>query len=101
MSLVSLADCRALVTTPLSDNDLADVISRVESDITAALGAEYDGNAITEIHEGGCPDLFLKRRVSSVSSVTEYGSLSATSGTALIVTSDYFIWPNQGRIMRS
>lgn len=100
-SLVSTDEVRALVDTGLTDAELQAVIDRVESEITDEIGAPYgDGVTITETLKGGGRNLYLKRPVSSVSSVTEYASLSDTTGNALTENEQFFVWGNQGRLER-
>lgn len=103
MSLTAVAEVRALVATTLTDAQLQIVIDRVEADITERIGAPYtDANTtISETVAGGYADLYLKRPISSVSTVTEYSSLSSESGEALTAADgDFFVWPNEGRLVR-
>lgn len=99
MSLLTVTACRAQVETTLSDADLQDAIDRIEAEITAKLGAAYTGVAISEVVEGGDNDLFLKRAISSISSITETAGLGDTTSTTLIAA-DYYPWGKQGRITR-
>lgn len=101
MTLLSIDELRPLLDgTPLNDGQLLTIIGRVEADLTAVLGAAPDGvTAVTEQLRGGGISLFLKRKVTSVSSVTEYGQLADSSGTALTST-EYFLWAKQGRLDR-
>lgn len=99
MSLLTVAEARALVESTLSDSELQDVIDRIEADITAKIGAAYDGSAISETVEGGYGDIFLKRAIGSISSITERATLDSTTTTTM-TTSDYYTWGKQGRITR-
>lgn len=100
-SLVSTDEVRALVDTGLTDEELQAVIDRVEDEITEEIGEPYgEGVTITETLEGGGRNLYLKRPVSSVSSVTEYASLSDTTGNALTENEQFYVWGKQGRLER-
>jgi len=100
-NLVQPSDVTALVPTGLSTNDLAAVISRVEDYITDKIGAPYaTGLELTETVKGGYGDVFTKRRISAVVSVTEYQQLSSSTGTALADGTTMFVWQRQGRITR-
>lgn len=102
MSLLSVADCRALVPTPLDDTQLAAVITRIEGELTARLGTYYvdDSTTITERVAGGRNSITLKRPLKLLVSVTEYAALSSASGTVLTENSEYFAWKNEGRLQR-
>ena len=74
---------------------------REEAYITDKIGAPHDGvSTITETLPGGFPNVYTKRKISSVSSVTEYALLTDTTGTALVSGTTYFTWAKQGRIQR-
>ncbi len=93
MSLLTLAEARALVKTSLTDPELQAVIGREEDEIIRLYGAHYiSGTTVSETVEGGGPSLFVRRPILSVSSVAE-------DGTALESTA-YRLWANQGRIER-
>ena len=103
MSLVSVGQCRALVDTPLDDGRLQDIIEREEQYITDKIGAPFDDDSptlITEVLNGNSLSVFTSRRITSVTSVTEYATLATASGTPLVSGSSFHIWPNQGRIQR-
>lgn len=101
-SLLAVSDLKALVDgSALDDVQLQTVINRVEADLVAVLGAVPDGaTAVTEQLRGDGLSIFLKRKVGSVTSVTEYALLTDTSGTALTAGTEYFLWPKQGRLER-
>ncbi len=94
MSLLTLADVRALVKTSLTDPELQAVIGREEDEIIRLYGAHYTTSTATvsETLEGGGASLFLRRPILSVSSVTEDG--------AVLASADYRLWGGQGRIER-
>jgi hypothetical protein len=100
-TLLSVEELKPLLDgTPLTDAQLTTVIERVEADLTAVLGAAPNGvTAVTEQLCGGMVNLFLKRKVASVTSVTEYGLLTDSSGT-ILTTANYFLWARQGRLER-
>lgn len=103
MSLVQPSEVTPLVHTALSDAELQDVIDRVEAQLTELVGAPYDAASpptITETHAGYALSVFTRRPIGSIVSVTEYGSLADTTGTALTENVDYFVWAGQGRIDR-
>lgn len=100
-SLASPDEVRVLVETGLGDTELQEVIDRVEAEITEEIGAPYaEGETLTETVEGGGKSLYLKRPISSISSVTEYSSLSDTTGYALTENDEFYVWSGQGRLER-
>jgi len=99
--LVTVEECRALVTTPLKDADLAQVIERVTVEIEAVLGEAYLSTLeITETLEGGGENIFLKRAAASVSSVTEYGLLTDVTGSSLTEGDEFYAWGEEGTLQR-
>ncbi len=100
MSLVDLADVRALITTALSDTDLQAVIDREEAEIVRVFGAHGDGTAtIAETVEGKRREsLLLSRPIASITSIVEYLLIGDPAQT--LTTVDYFVWNAQGRITR-
>ncbi len=102
MSLLTIAELRAQVRTGLSDSQLQSVIDREEAEVIRLYGAHYVSGAttVTETLEGGTKSLYLRRRLSSVSSVTEYSTSDSTDGTVLTAVTDYRVWAAQGRIER-
>lgn len=94
MSLLTLAEARALIKTSLTDPELQAVIGREEDEIIRLYGAHYVSGTTTvsETLEGGGASLFLRRPIFSVSSVTEDG--------AALASADYRLWGAQGRIER-
>lgn len=100
-SLVSPDEVRVLVETGIDDTELQEVIDRVEAEITEEIGAPYsDGETITETVEGGSRNIYLKRPITSVTTLTEYSQLSDTTGTELTENESFYVWPGQGRIER-
>lgn len=102
MSLLTVAELKAQVRTSLTDAQLQPVINREEAEVIRLYGAHYvDGlTTVTETLEGGTKSLYLRRRLASVSSITEYSTSDSTSGTLLTAVSDYRVWTAQGRIER-
>jgi hypothetical protein len=99
MSLLSIAECRDKVQTSLSDAKLQVVIDNEEAEIVRRYGANYDGTTtVTEVVSGGGCDIFLKRPVLSITSITEATSLGATATT--LASTAYYLWASQGRITR-
>lgn len=102
MSLLTVAELKAQVRTSLSDSQLQSVIDREEAEVIRLYGAHYVGGSTTvsETLAGGMKNLYLRRRLTSVTSITEYQTSDATSGTLLTAVSDYRVWAAQGRIER-
>ncbi len=94
-SLLTIAECRALVRTSLTDTNLQALIDRIEAQIVARIGANQDdtGNiTITETLEGEGEHLFVKVPFASVVSITEDGSL--------LDADDYQVTGDSGMIER-
>lgn len=103
MSLVTVAEARAEVETTLSDSELQVVIDRIEAEITDSLGASHaalGAGDLTETHAGYCQSLFLNRKITSVTTVTEYDSLVGATGRVLTEGEDFVVWPKEGRLQR-
>lgn len=100
MSLVEIADVRALIKTGESNTNLQALIDRIEDDIVRRFGAHYVGGSTTveESVEGGAENIYLRRRIGSVDTITERVYLGDTA-TELEAT-DYYAWAAQGRIQR-
>lgn len=100
MTLLTPTEVQARgVGLDLSLADLQSVIDLEEAELIRLFGPNYDGTATSETIAGGERNLYLKRAIESVSSVTERYSLSDTATTTL-TTLDYYVWPGQGRIER-
>lgn len=99
MSLATVAHVRALVNTTLDDDSLQAVIDREEAELVRRYGAHGDGTtAATEIHEGGLPSIWLRRKAVSITSITET-YIGGTSPTTLVST-DYYRWTGRSQIVR-
>lgn len=100
MNLLTVAALRAQVTTAVDDAELQTIIDREEAEIVARYGAHYvDANTtIVERCDGGGCSIFLKRRVLSVSSITEAQRLGGSTTT--LSSTQYYAYPGQGRITR-
>jgi hypothetical protein len=100
VSLLTVDQALALIATEVTLPDVQAVINREEAELVARYGAHYvDGaTTITETPRGGGCNLYLKRRIGSVSSISEAASLDTTP-TALASTA-YYVWAGQGRITR-
>lgn len=98
MPLLTPDEAQARIGTPLDDVSLAALIADIEAEIAAEIGPP--NTAITEAHAGYCGSLFLKRKIASVTTVTEYETLTDTAGTVLTANEDYFVWADEGRIQR-
>lgn len=98
MSLLTIDELRAQVSTDLDDTQLQTVIDREETEVIRRYGAHYDGSAITEVCDGGACGVYLKRRIGSVSAITEAQSLGGTQTT--LTSTQYYAVANEGRIIR-
>ena len=100
---LTVANLRALVPSPLDDVQLQAIIERVEAEITEVLGAPQTvalGVSLTEVVPGENVDIFVRRPIHSVTTVTEYSSLSDTVGVALTEDEEFYVWPDEGRLQR-
>ena len=96
MSLVTVAEVRAMVTTGMLDTPLQAIINREEAIMVERCGEHYvDATThITEVIQGGYGQLFLSRKVSSIFRVTE-------DGVVLSQTNDDFqVWESGGILLR-
>lgn len=99
MTIVSIDDVRAVITTVLDDVDLHGVIAREEAEAQRRFGAPGDGTtARTETIEACGADVFTSQPILSVTTVTER-NLAGTAQT--VAASRYYLWPGQGRITRT
>jgi len=101
MTLLTVSELRALVPSGLSDIQLTIITGWIEDEITDAIGAQYinDTTYLTESLAGGGQNLFLRRKIKSISTVTEFANLQDTVGT-LLTSTQYQTWPDQGRLQR-
>lgn len=102
MSVTSVGFVRGLVQTGLSDAQVQGLIDAAEEDITQMIGDPFVdvSTPITETVQGEGYEVFVKRPILSLSSVTDYAALSDTTGAALTENDDYFPWKKQGRLTR-
>lgn len=100
MSLLSVAELRALVPSGLTDPQLQTVIDREEAWLVARYGPHYvDANtAFAEVRSGGGMLLFVQRPVLSVSSVSESLNLGDTATT--LAGSAYHLRAAEGCLTR-
>lgn len=94
-SLLTVAECQALVITRLSTANLQALIDRIEKIIENKIGAyQVDANtvSITETVEGKGEHIFLKVPFSTIVSITEDGSLMDAE--------DYQEWGKSGMVQR-
>lgn len=103
MTILSIDALRQRIETPASDSALGDLLDRIEADIVRHLGNPYVNatTPVSETHRGDGYSLFLKRRILSVDTVTEY-ILGASGWTpqALTEGSDFLVWNDEGRLER-
>lgn len=102
MSLLTVAELRAQVRSSLPDASLQSVISREEAEVIRLYGAHYVDalTTVTETVEGLSKSLYLRRRIGTVSSITEYLTADSTTGTLLTAVSGYRVWAAEGRLQR-
>jgi hypothetical protein len=99
VSLLTVDELRAQVQTGVNDVELQTIIDREEAEIVARYGAHADGSsAIVETCDGGACSVYLKRRVLSVTSITEAQSLGGAATT--LTSTQYYAYPGQGRVTR-
>lgn len=98
-SLVAVEEARALVQTGLTDAQLQDVIEREEAALIRMIGPHHAaGLTVTEtLHGDRNRNLYLKRRIASVTSIVEY--LTSTVGTPLDAL-NFQVWGDEGRVER-
>jgi hypothetical protein len=87
MSLVTIAEARALINTSLGDADLQEVIDRVEAEITARIGAPQDDTytvSIAKTLQGEGQHLFLPAEIYSMVSIVE--------DDVTLASTDYRYW---------
>ena len=82
MSLVTIANVKALINTPLSDVNLQAVIDRVEAQVVERIGepqTDLMATTVTKTLRGEGYYLFMPTEIYSVVSVTEDGIALASS----------------------
>ncbi|NUQ86378.1 MAG: hypothetical protein HUU11_16860 [Anaerolineales bacterium] len=96
MSLVTAEAAKKQINTPLSDEDLQEIIDRIESQITARIGAPWDGDdtpsQVVKTLRGEGPSLFLPTGIYEVVSIVE--------DDAELTADEYRVWGNGGVIER-
>ena len=102
MSLLTVAELKAQIRTSLTDAQIQSVIDREEAEVIKLYGAHYVGisTTVSETLAGAMRNLYIRRRLTSVTSITEYQTSDSTDGTLLTAVTDYRIWAAQGRIER-
>lgn len=98
-TLVTVEQVRQRVQTSLTDVAVQDIIANEESELIRRYGAHGDGSiTVTESCEPTSCNVFLRRPIAALTSITEYQSVSG-SGSVLTST-QYRLWGDQGRIER-
>jgi len=97
MSVLSVDEARALITTSLSDADLQDVIDREESWLTRKVGPLTGERTQFFVPEDGDEVLRLTRHTSAVSIEDDDGAYSSASlrGWSDVVPSSSDAWTGQ------
>jgi len=100
MSLLAIAEVRALVRTALDDVQLQTLIEREETDIIQRYGAHFvnASTPITEILPGDREHLFLSREIDSVTSVKE--RIAVTDAQATLAATAYYVRKGEGALQR-
>lgn len=96
MSLVTVAEVRAMVTTGILDTSLQAIIDREEAIMVQRCGAHYASTSTrnTETLSGGYTKLYLTQKITSIYRVTEDSVvLSQTDG-------DFRVWELEGCLER-
>ncbi len=97
MALINVDELRARVSTDLGDGSLGQIINEEEAEIIRRFGVHAeDGTVIETIDSEKACNVFLPRRIFSVSSVTEGDGITQTA----LAVADYRVWPNEGRLER-
>jgi hypothetical protein len=90
LTLLTIAEIRALIRTDLDDTQLTSIAAREEAMLVSRLGPHGDGvSAVTATATAAGGDLFLYRPVVSITSV---------GGTVWASLSTLTLYPAQGRI---
>lgn len=99
MSLLTPAAAQAQgVGLGYDDATLASIIAREEAEIVRRFGANYPG-PVTETLAGGGKSLYLKRAITSVTSVAESLYLGDPAPQTL-TSAGYVVWADEGRLQR-
>lgn len=96
MSLVTAETARKQINTSMSDDDLQEIIDRIESLITARIGAPWTDDStpssVVKTLRGEGPSLFLPTGIYQVTSIVE--------DTVTLDADEYRVWGNGGVIER-
>lgn len=97
MGLINVDELKARVPTDLNDTALGQIIDEEEAEVVRRFGAHASSGSVVETidSEKAC-NVFLPRRINSVSTVTEGDGITQTA----LAPADYRIWPNEGRLER-
>jgi hypothetical protein len=99
MTLLTVAQVRAVVTTALDDTRLSEIIEREEAEAERRFGVPGDGTTSrTETLEACGADVFTAAPILTVSSVTER---TLTTAAQTVAASRYHVWHGQGRITKT
>jgi len=100
MSLVTVADVRALVRSALNDAQLQAVLDREQARLVQRLGAPYVDavTPLTQTRRGEGRYVFLPRRILTVSAVSE--RLTAGGEAAALTAGDYYVHAESGMVER-
>lgn len=94
--LVSAETAKKQINTSMSDDDLQEIINRIESQITARIGAPWANDStppsISKTMRGEGMSLFMPTGIYAVTSIVE--------DSVTLSASDYRVWGNGGVIER-
>jgi len=97
VALISVEEIKSRIRTDLGDAPLGQIINEEEAEIVRRFGVHAeDGTVIETIDSEKECNVFLPRRIFSVSSVTEGDGITQTA----LAVADYRVWPNEGRLER-
>ena len=97
MALISVEEFKGRVRTELEDASLGQIINEEEAEIVRRFGPHAEeGTVIETIDSEKACNVFLPRRIFSVSTVTEGDGITQTA----LAVADYRVWPKEGRLER-
>jgi hypothetical protein len=97
VGLINVDELKARVPTDLGDSALGQIIDEEEAEVVRRFGAHADdGTVIETIDSEKACNVFLPRRIDSVSSITEGDGITQTA----LAVADYRVWPKEGRLER-
>ncbi len=96
MPLLNADEVKARVTTSLADPEITKIIEAEEAVIVRRFGAN-EGSLIERIESDWARDVYLPRRIDSITTVTEG---DGTTQETLTEDTDFRVWAEEGRVER-